>query len=88
MNEGGGQGGAKDPPAVEQPNVYLPSRGQSPQQEQSDRGQCYTWAVQQSGFDPANPQVPSGPPPLLALRRAECFAGLPAELPWEPLGAP
>ena len=22
-------------------------------QQQTDRGQCYTWAVQQSGFDPA-----------------------------------
>ena len=40
-----------------------PSRGQSPQQEQFDRGQCYSWAVQHSGFDPANPQVYTPPPP-------------------------
>src|SRR5262244_3930607 len=40
--------------------VY-PARGQSPQQEESDKGQCYGWAVQQSGFNPADPQV-GGPP--------------------------
>ena len=37
--------------------VHLPNRGQTAQQEQFDRGQCCSWAVQQSGFDPANPQV-------------------------------
>ena len=41
--------------AAAQPYVY-PARGQSAQQEQFDRGQCYSWAVQQTGFDPANPQ--------------------------------
>src|SRR5262245_43579091 len=45
---------------AQQPFVY-PSRGQSPKQTEYDRGQCYTWAVQQSGYDPANP--PSAPPP-------------------------
>lgn len=42
--------------------VY-PARGQSPQQQEFDRGQCYSWAVQQSGFDPANPRVAAAPPP-------------------------
>jgi hypothetical protein len=49
-------------PARAQPYVY-PARGQSPQQEESDKGQCYGWAVQQSGFNPANPQVATPPPP-------------------------
>lgn len=49
-------------PAEAQPYVY-PARGQSPQQEESDKGQCYGWAVQQSGFNPANPQVAVSPPP-------------------------
>src|SRR5262249_36499923 len=48
--------------AAAQVFIY-PSRGQSPQQEQFDKGQCYGWAVQQSGFDPANPQVYTPPPP-------------------------
>jgi len=46
-----------------QPYVY-PARGQSPQQQEFDRGQCYSWAVQQTGFDPANPQIATGPPPM------------------------
>jgi len=48
--------------AMGQAFVY-PARGQSPQQQEFDRGQCYSWAVQQSGFDPANPRVAAGPPP-------------------------
>src|ERR1700675_1535722 len=35
--------------------VY-PAKGQSPQKQKSDEAACYSWAVQQSGFDPAKPQ--------------------------------
>jgi predicted lipid-binding transport protein (Tim44 family) len=48
--------------ASAQPYFY-PLKGQSPQQEESDKGQCYGWAVQQTGFDPANPRVAAPPPP-------------------------
>ena len=44
-----------------QPYVY-PDRGQSPQQQELDRAQCHGWAVQQTGFDPADPRVATGPP--------------------------
>ena len=40
--------------AVPKPFIY-PNRGQTAKQEEFDRGQCYSWAVQQSGFDPAKP---------------------------------
>src|SRR5262245_36289416 len=51
-------------PCLGTAQVFIyPSRGQSPQQEQFDKGQCYSWAVQQTGFDPANPQVYTPPPP-------------------------
>jgi hypothetical protein len=63
---GGGGGG--------QMYIY-PSKGQSAQQEESDRGQCYTWAVQQSGFDPANPQVRTGPPPPVSAPQGGLFRG-------------
>ena len=49
---------------VNQMYIY-PSRGQSSQQEQNDKAQCYNWAAQQSGFNPANPQLPSTPPPVV-----------------------
>jgi len=43
--------------------VY-PSKGQSPDQQKKDEGQCHTWAVQQSKYDPANPpQAAAAPKP-------------------------
>jgi hypothetical protein len=44
--------------------VY-PAKGQSAQQQKSDEAACYTWAVQQTGFDPAKPppqQAAAAPP--------------------------
>jgi hypothetical protein len=60
--------------ASAQTYVY-PQRGQSPQQQEFDRGQCYSWAVQQSGFDPANPQVASAPPPVSGPPQGGMFRG-------------
>ena len=42
-------------PANEHP--AYPSKGQSAQQQQIDEAECHNWAVQQSGYDPANPQA-------------------------------
>ncbi len=36
-----------------------PAQGQSPEQQNRDHGECHVWAVQASGFDPANPQAAS-----------------------------
>jgi outer membrane protein with glycine zipper len=60
--------------AAAQPYVY-PARGQSPQQQEFDRGQCYSWAVQQTGFDPANPQVATGPAPTPGMPQGGMFRG-------------
>ena len=47
--------------------VY-PAKGQSPQQQKSDEAACYTWAVQQTGIDPAKPapQQQAAKPPTTA----------------------
>jgi hypothetical protein len=47
--------------------VY-PAKGQSPQQQKSDEAACYSWAVQQTGFDPAKPpaQQAAAKPPTTA----------------------
>ena len=77
------------PPALAIGQVYIyPARGQSPQQEEFDKGQCYTWAVQQSGFDPANPTVASGPPPMPGAPQGGMFRGRPAAPRWERSAAP
>lgn len=41
--------------------VIYPAKGQSAQQQQRDQGECHSWAVQNTGVDPA--QVASTPPP-------------------------
>lgn len=48
--------------------VYVfPTKNQSAAQQEKDMSACYTWAVQQSGYDPINPtkvqakQVDQGP---------------------------
>ena len=51
-------------PAFAQQYVY-PAKGQSAQQQQKDESACYSWAVQQTGFDPAKAQA-AAPPPTTA----------------------
>jgi len=46
---------------AQQPFIY-PTKGQTQQQLEFDKGQCYTWGVQQSGYDPANPPIATPPP--------------------------
>src|SRR5262249_48956809 len=54
--------------------VY-PAKGQTPQQQQADEGQCHSWAVQQSKYDPAAPPPaaptsPTGVQPGAGVRGA------------------
>jgi hypothetical protein len=54
-------------PVAAQQFVY-PAKGQTPAQQKKDEGECYTWAVQQSGVDPAKPapQQQAATPPTTA----------------------
>ncbi len=59
------------PPPVDTTVYAYPLHGQSAEQLDRDRYECYVWAKQQTGFDPSGPNVPaqarvrvvSGPPP-------------------------
>ncbi len=53
--------------AAAQQYVY-PANGQSPEQQKSDEAACYSWAVGQTGFDPAKPPpaAPAAKPPTTA----------------------
>ncbi len=44
------------------PMIY-PAKGQSPQQMEGDKNECYGWAKNNSGFDPVNPPTSAGPAP-------------------------
>jgi hypothetical protein len=43
--------------------MIYPQKGQSPQQQQTDHGECHVWAMQQSGYNPSAPGAPPPPPP-------------------------
>jgi hypothetical protein len=49
--------------AAQKPIAY-PARGQSPAQQSRDDGECYTWAKQSTGIDPA--VLAGAPPPQAA----------------------
>lgn len=47
--------------------VIYPAKGQSQEQMEKDKYECYTWAKQQSGFDPMQqPTATTAPPPQQA----------------------
>ena len=49
--------------ALAQELIIFPSQGQSDEQMEQDKFECYTWAKQQTGFDPmAVPTATSAPP--------------------------
>jgi hypothetical protein len=50
------------PAAAQEPIVY-PAKGQSPDQVEQDKFQCYQWAKGETGFDPMAPPTPTQPPP-------------------------
>jgi len=50
-----------EPAKLPSSTVYFyPKHGQSKQQQDRDRYECYRWAVKQTGYDPGNVQPPSG----------------------------
>ena len=86
------------PRLVPDTNVYFyPAAGRSVSADQQDRDkyECNSWAVQQSGFDPSNPQVPphrrmrvvaSGLPPGAAVGAGAvtgAVVGSAVSAPWE-----
>jgi hypothetical protein len=43
--------------------IVFPAKGQSQEQMEKDKFECYTWAKQQTGFDPMQVPTASAPPP-------------------------
>jgi hypothetical protein len=50
---------ARGATAQNSPPYIYPSNGQTQQQQDKDKYECYQWAVSQSRFDPANPSPTS-----------------------------
>jgi Glycine zipper len=49
-------------------DMYIyPTKGQTPEQQAQDKSECHTWAVQQTQFDPTQPQPTAMAPSTTAL---------------------
>jgi hypothetical protein len=54
------------PQAIAQQPYAYPNKGQTPDQQNRDQGECTNWAIQQSGY---NPNQGSAPPPSGGVAR-------------------
>ena len=67
--------------AFAQQIFIYPAQGQTPEKQGRDRYECHSWAVQQTGFDPSNPnravatQLTQPPPPAAEPRRGGLLRG-------------
>ena len=43
--------------------VVFPAKGQTPEKQSQDEGECFSWSKSQTGFDPMNPQASAPPLP-------------------------
>jgi hypothetical protein len=50
-------------PAIGQDPIVYPAKGQSRTQMEKDKFDCYSWARNQTGFDPMKTPTASSPPP-------------------------
>ena len=77
--------------AIRAQQYVYPAKGQSPQKQKTDEGECHTWAVQQSKYDPTKPPPQTAaairrlrllPAPRPARGRAGRRAGRSSEKSW------
>ena len=62
-------------PALAQDLVIYPARGQSQDQMEKDKYECYSWAKQQTGFDPMQQPKATAPPPQQQAQRGGVVRG-------------
>ncbi len=55
--------------------IIYPSKGQSQEQTEKDKFECYGWAKQHSGFDPMAPPTTSAPPPQAEAKQGGVVKG-------------
>ena len=55
--------------------MIFPSADQSPEQQEQDKFTCYSWAKDQSDFDPMAPPTATAPPPQEQARRGGLLRG-------------
>jgi hypothetical protein len=62
-------------PTLAQELIIYPSQGQSQDQMERDKFECYSWAKQQTGFDPMQQPTASQPPPQQEAKQGGVVRG-------------
>ena len=62
------------PVRARDPIIY-PGKGQTQQQLEKDKFECYSWAVRQTGFDPMKQPTATTPPPSQQAAKGGAFRG-------------
>lgn len=60
---------------IAQDLVIYPAQGQSQEQNEKDKYECYIWAKQQSGFDPMQQPSATEPPPQQQAQKGGVVRG-------------
>jgi hypothetical protein len=63
------------PPVFAQDPIIYPNKGQSVEQQEKDKSECYMWAKQQTGFDPMKVPQASQPPPQQEAKKGGAVRG-------------
>ncbi|MFC1823919.1 YMGG-like glycine zipper-containing protein [Thermodesulfobacteriota bacterium] len=61
--------------ALAQDPIVFPAKGQSQDQMEKDKFACYSWAKQETGFDPMKVPTTTSPPPQQRARRGGALKG-------------
>lgn len=62
--------------AVNAQDFYVyPAKGQSPEQTEKDKFECYNWAKNETGFDPMQMPTATRPPPQKEQQKAGALGG-------------
>lgn len=55
--------------------IIFPNKGQSNEQMEKDKYDCYAWAKKESGFDPMAPPAAAAPPPATTAPQSSAVKG-------------
>ena len=62
-------------PVFAQEPIIYPNKGQSNEQQEKDKFECYTWAKGQTGFDPMQVPTATTPPPQQGAQQGGAVRG-------------
>jgi hypothetical protein len=63
------------PPVFAQDPIIYPNKGQSAEQQEKDKFECYNWAKSQTGFDPMQVPTATTAPPQQGGRQSSAVKG-------------